>query len=223
MRTINTDSLNIAGALIILVTGLIAVVVSVSGIKKKEFTLFNFGFFFALYGLRWLVEVPGVANTIGLSSTMSYLHSFLTYLIPIPLAAFLFNVLGRGLFSSMFWFFISTIVYAIAAVIYDMFSSANALNPSINTVVVALWCLVGGINVILIREQQKTELIMLKIILSFLFLCVTNDNLVSMHALPWSFRMEHIDILVLFAGMGYIAVRRFLSSEKGFYNQVDGI
>jgi hypothetical protein len=116
----------------------------------------------------------------------------------------------------MLWFFISTIVYAIAAMIYDLFSTGGALNPSINIVVVAVWCLIGGTNVILIKERQKTELKVLKITLSFLFLCLTNDNLVSMHALPWNIRLEHIDILVLFAGMGYIAIRRFLSSRKSF-------
>jgi len=216
MNTINTDFLNISGGLIILVAGLIAVLSSLSRIKNREFTLLNFGFFFSLYGIRWLIEVPGIADAFGLPLTMPYLHSFLTYLIPIPFAAFLLNVLGRGLFSSMLWFFISTILYAIAAIIYDLFSTAGALNPSINTVVLAFWCLIGGINVILIQERQKTELKVLKITLSFLFLCLTNDNLVSMQALPWNIRLEHIDILVLFAGMGYISVRRFLSSRKSF-------
>jgi hypothetical protein len=216
MNAINTDFLNISGGLIILIAGLVAVLCSLSRIKNREFTLLNFGFFFSLYGIRWLVEVPCISNAIGLPLTMPYLHSFLTYLIPIPLAAFLLNVLGRGLFNSMLWFFISTIVYAIAAMIYDLFSTGGALNPSINIVVVAVWCLIGGTNVILIKERQKTELKVLKITLSFLFLCLTNDNLVSMHALPWNIRLEHIDILVLFAGMGYIAIRRFLSSRKSF-------
>jgi hypothetical protein len=73
---------------------------------------------------------------------------------------------------------------------------------------------VGGVNVILIQEGQKTELKVLKIVLSFLFVCLTNDNLVSMQALPWNFRFEHLDVLVLFAGMGYIAVSRFLLKRK---------
>lgn len=176
--------------------------------------MLNFGSFFFLYGIRWLIEVPAVANAFGLPQGIAYLHSFLTYIIPIPFSAFLLNVLGRGLFSTMFWFFISTIIYALYAMIHDLFSAGSALNPSINTALLGIWCLVGGVNVILIQEGQKTELKVLKIVLSFLFVCLTNDNLVSMQALPWNFRFEHLDVLVLFAGMGYIAVSRFLLKRK---------
>jgi hypothetical protein len=204
----------LSGGLLILIAGLTALSAFISRIQKKEFTLLNFGLFFSLYGIRWLIEVPVIVNTLSLSLSMPLLHSFLTFLIPIPFSAFLFNVLGRGLFSSMIWFFVSTIIYAVFGMIYDLISPGNALDPAINTVVLAFWCLIGGVNVILIRDSQKTESTVLKITLSFLFLCLTNDNLVSMKALPWNFRFEHIDILVLFAGMGYIAVRRMFNPGK---------
>ena len=47
----NMDSVNIAGGLIILVTGLVAVLVSITRIKLKTFTILNLGIFFSLYGL----------------------------------------------------------------------------------------------------------------------------------------------------------------------------
>ena len=210
----STDFLNISGGFIILLAGLIALLSFLYRMKNRELILLNFGLFFTIYGIRWLIEIPAVANATGLPAGMPSFHSFLTYIIPVPFTAFLLNVLGRGLFSSMFWVFISAIIYAIFAIIYSLFTSWDALNPSVNTVVLAFWCLVGGINVILIRERQKTELTVLKVTLSFLFLCLTNDNLVSMHALPWNIRFEHFDILILFAGMGYISVKKFRSSGK---------
>ena len=38
-----------------------------------------------------------------------------------------------------------------------------------------------------------------------------------MNALPWKFRLEHIDILVLFAGLIYYTIRRFTSSTNFLY------
>ena len=221
MYIINSDLFNIIGGLVLLVAGLIAVLISIPRLKTGEFTLLNLGFFFSLYGIRWLIEIQDVPNFIGVTSplNLSYLHSFLTYLLPIPFSAFLLNVLGRGLFGSMLWFFISTILYAIAAILYDMFSGQAALNPSISTVVLAFWCIIGGINVILIHDPQKTELKVLKFTLYFLILCLANDNLVTMNAVPWNIRLEHIDIIVLFAGMAYIAVRHYFSPGKASYGR----
>jgi predicted tellurium resistance membrane protein TerC len=145
---------------------------------------------------------------------LSFLTLFLTYLIPIPFAAFLFNVLGRGLFSSILLFFISTILYAAGAMIYDLFSTQGPLSPSIGTGVLAFWCMLAGINIILIREQNNPETTVLKFTLFFFLLSLAYDNLVVMNLLPWTFRLEHIDVLVLFTGMAFIAVRREKNRRK---------
>jgi hypothetical protein len=203
------EILNISGAVLILLSGLLALSFSVPRIRKKDYTLLSFGFFLTLYGLRWLNEIPGVATGLG----FPYLHSLLTYLMPIPFSAFLLVVLGRGLFGSMFWFFLSTIAYAVFAVLHDL-PGGQALSPSINTAVLALWCLVGAINVILIQEGRKTELKVLKITLYFFLLCLAYDNLVVLNVVPWKFRLEHIDILVLVAGMAYVALIRLRETEK---------
>jgi hypothetical protein len=207
---------NISGGLIILASGLLALLVSFPDLRKREFLMFNLGIFFILYGLRWLIETPGILNTLLplMPRFIPYSHSFLTYLIPIPFSAFLLNFLGRGIHGSMRWFFISTIVYAVAVMIYDLFSSGGALTPSISIYILAFWCLIGGINVVLIQEQNNRNLMVLKVTLSFFFLALAYDNLVTLNVFPWSFRLEHIDILVLFTGMVYIAVRRYRAAKN---------
>ena len=79
--------------------------------------------------------------------------------------------------------------------------------------------MIGGINVILIPDQQKKELKVLKITLYFFLLCLAYDNLVILNVVPWKFRLEHIDVSVLFIGMVYIAILRYRASIDGSLSQ----
>jgi hypothetical protein len=45
-------------------------------------------------------------------------------------------------------------------------------------------------------------------------LCLAYDNLVVMNVLPWTFRLQHIDVFVLLFGMIYFAARHYRDSVK---------
>jgi hypothetical protein len=214
---ISADFVDIACGLFVSFVGLIAILVSLFRLKSKDFSLLNFGLFCAIYGIRWLMETPTMVTVVGFPFTVPWFHSLLTYLVPIPTSAFLVNIFGRGLYDSMIWFFRSTIVYAVGATLYDVFFAATLSSTSVNPIVVVLWCLVAMVNLIAIKGLPRSELGVLRTVFFFLFFCVANDNLVNMRLLPWSFHFEHIDVMVLCAGMGYIAVRRFFSTEKKLF------
>lgn len=214
MDRIGIDFVNIAEGLFVSFVGLIAIVVSLFRLRSKDFSLLNFGLFCSIYGIRWLVESPTMATVVGSPFTYPYFHTFLTYMVPIPLSAFLFNVFGRGLYNSIIWFFRSTIIYAIAAVAYDLLRTEPSSGASINPIVVVIWCLVGMVNLVFIKGQHQHELRVLRSVFFFVFLCVANDNLVNLKLLPWNMRLEHVDILVLCLGLGYVAVRHFFATEK---------
>jgi hypothetical protein len=217
----NPDLINIPGALFILAAGLVAIAFSIPGLRKRDFTLLNLGLFFVLYGLSWLAEIQPSGDTVGsiLPLTAPSLHSIFTFLIPVAFSGFLLNVIGRGLYSSMFWFYISTILYAVFGITHDLLYPGNMLNPSINTGVLALWCLGGGINVILLQAKDP-GLKAFKITLYLFVLCLAYDNLVVMNVLPWRFRLQHIDIFVLLAGMAYFTVRHYRASATDFINVI---
>jgi hypothetical protein len=52
--------------------------------------------------------------------------------------------------------------------IYDLSGTSGILTPSINTAVLATWCMIGGINVILMQDQNNSEI---KKSHLFVFLC----------------------------------------------------
>ena len=211
---IGIDLLNIAECLFVSFVGLIAIAVSLFRLKSKDFSLLNFGLFCFLYGIRWLCESAAMATALGFPFTVSYFHTLLTYILPIPLSAFLYNVFGRGLYNSIIWFFRSTIIYAIGAVVYDLLLPGPSSGASISPVVVFIWCMVGIVNLIFVKGERQHELRVLRGVFFFVFLCVANDNFVSLHLVPWNIRLEHFDIIVLCLGLGYIAVRLFFTREK---------
>jgi hypothetical protein len=207
--------LKLTACMLVILGGQLSLGAFLYRLPKREYVMLNAGFFFLIYGLSWLTEFPSVINTLALQPAMPYLQSVLTYLMPIPFTAFLMNVVGRGLFNSLWWTFLSTIVYAIGAMIWDRFSATGPLSPSILPVVVALWCFAGGINLVFIRNREKTEMTLMQVAFAFMLLALTNDNLVVLNLLPWKFRLAHIDILVLMGFMGWIAVRRLMKKVTG--------
>jgi serine phosphatase RsbU (regulator of sigma subunit) len=214
MDRVGLDFIGIAEGLFVTFVGLIGVGISLFRLRNKDFTLLNFGVFCFLYGIRWLIEIPTIVNVITLPLAIPDLHGLLTYLIAIPLSAFLVNVFGRGLYNTLTWFFWSTIIYAVAALAYDAFHTETMAGGSINPIVVVIWCVGGLANLLFIKGQSRSDLRVVRSVFIILFICVTNDNLVSLRLLPWALRLEHLDILVLCFGLGYVAVRRFFSTEK---------
>ena len=139
---IGIDLLNIAECLFVLFIGMIAIAVSLFRLKSKDFSLLNFGLFCSIYGVRWLSESASVADALEFQFSFPYFHTLLTYILPIPLSAFLYNVFGRGLYNSIIWFFRSTIIYAIGAVVYDLLRPGPSTGTGISPVVVFIWCIV---------------------------------------------------------------------------------
>jgi hypothetical protein len=217
MSRIEIDFVNIACGLFVSFVGLTALAISLFRLKSKEFSLLNFGLFCSIYGIRWLVEIPTMVTVVGFPFTFPYSHALLTYIVPIPLSAFLVRIFGPGLYNSMVWFFRTTIIYAVVAIAYDLLRSETLSGTPINPIMVVVWCLGAIVNLIFIKGLARSEMRVLRGVFFFLFLCVTNDNLVSLGLLPWSIRLEHVDIIVLCVGLGYVAMGRFFSTEKKLF------
>jgi phosphoserine phosphatase RsbU/P len=214
MDRIGTDFIDIANGLFVLFAGLIAIVISLFRLKSKDFSLFNLGLFCTIYGLRWLMETPTMVTLVGFPFTVPYFHAVLTYIVVIPLSAFLVEVFGRGIYDSLIWFFRSTVLYAVAAVIYDLFSTKTLSDASINPIVVVIWCLVTLVNLALIKNQKQSELNVVRAGFIFLFITVAIDNMVNINFFSSNRHLEHGGFLVLIFTLGYVAVKHFISNEK---------
>jgi hypothetical protein len=194
--------------------GLIAVLVSLFRLRSRDFSLLNFGLLCSIYGIRWLSQIPSMRTMVGVPFTLPYFYAVLTFLVVIPLSAFLVNIFGGGLYNSLLWVFRTTIVYAIVAVGYGLFHPATLSGGSINPVLVVLWCLIWIVNVVFVNKEHRIELNVVRTVLITALLCIAVDNLVNMHLLPWKAHVTNAGFLVLCAGFGYVAVHHFISTER---------
>jgi phosphoserine phosphatase RsbU/P len=214
MDTLELDFGNMAAGLFLTSFGLIAILISLFRLRSRDYSLLNFGIFCTLYGIRWLVEIPTMRMLVGFPFTFPYFHGLLTYVLVIPFSAFLVNIFGRGLYNSLIWVFRSTIVYTIAAIAYDLIRVEPIAEASINATVVVLWCIVWIVNLFSMQKQDRVERRVFQIVFTFVFVGTAIDNLFNFRALPGGTHIEHVSILVLCIGLGYVAIRHFLSTEK---------
>lgn len=101
MSTFQSEFFGIVGALAVAFVGLISVVVSFVRRKGGNRSLISFGFLGLIYGLQWLLQSTAVRSALGSPFDLPYLHAVLTYLLPIPLGAFLLEVFGPGILNSL--------------------------------------------------------------------------------------------------------------------------
>jgi hypothetical protein len=214
MNTLKMDFTDITAGLFVLFLGLIAILISLFRLKSKDFSLLNFGLLCFIDGIRWLVEIPSMKTLVGFPFTFPYFHGLLTYALVIPFSAFLVYIFGRGLYDSLLWTFRSTIVYAAAAIAYDLITHRFLTDVSIYPPLVVVWGIVWIVNILMIRKQHDIELRVLRIAFIITLASVTIDNLISRGAIPWGVSLEHTSFLVLCAGLGFVAVHHFFSNEK---------
>ena len=214
MTTFETDFGGIAAGFFLSSVGFILIVISLFRLRSKDLSLLNFGLFCFLNGIRWLVEIPTMKTLVGFPFTFPYFHGLLTYAIVIPFSALFVDLFGRGLYDSMLWVFRSTLVYAVAAIGYDLFRSEPLSDVAINAIVIVLWCVVWIGNVLFVRRQQHREVRLLRIIFLTTLAYTAIDNLINIRILRWGVSFEHAVFLVLCIGIGYVAVHHFFSNEK---------
>jgi len=151
---------------------------------------------------------------VGFPFTFPYFHGLLTYALVIPFSAFLLNIFGRGRYDSMLWVFRSTILYATAAIAYDLYRPGALSDVSVTPAVIVLWCVVWIVNILFTERQRNIELRVLRIVFLTTLAYTAIDNLFNLRILPWGMHFEHVGFLVLCVGLGYVAVRHSLFNER---------
>ena len=214
MPTLEQDFGGIAGGLFLSCIGLLSVAVSLFRLRGRDFSLLNFGLFCFLYGIRWLVEIPTMRLLVGSPFTFPYFHSLLTYALIIPFTAFLVDIFGSGWHDSMLWVFRTTIIYALAAIVYDLTRPGPLGDVSIVPAVIVVWTLVGFANILFVRKEKQIELRILRVAFLAMLAYLAIDNLVNIRVLPGGENFEHIAFILFCSSLGYVAVHHFFSNEQ---------
>ena len=218
MNSLQSDFVNTSAGLLVCAAGALAAVISLFRLKNRDFTLFNFGLFAFLYGLRKLAETSTLKTLVVVPFAIPYFHGLLTYAIAIPISAFLVNIFGRGLYNSMAWVFRSTIVYALAAIVYDLLRPGPLTDVGIYRPLVVVWAAVWIVNLLLSRKQRDIELRVIQVVFVTTLMFLVIDQLLSMGVLSWEFRLEQPGFGVLFIGLGFVAVHHFLVNERKLHS-----
>jgi len=214
METLRADFGNIAAGLFVTSIGSIAVVIALFRLRNKDFSLLNFGFFCLIYGVRWLAQSPTMKALVGFPFTIPYFEIFLTYIVGIPMSAFLVEVFGPGLFNSILWVYRSIIAYTVVVLGLDLLRLGISPGPLFNPFVVVLWCIVWAANLLFMKRRPEIELTALRTAFSILLISVAHDQIVNMRLLPWTVHFEHVSFLLFCIGLGFVAVHHFFSNER---------
>lgn len=218
MNTLQSDFVNTSAGLLVCAGGALAAVIALFRLKNRDFTLLNFGVFAFLYGLRKLAETSMMKTLVAIPFALPYFHGVLTYLVAIPISAFLVNIFGRGLYNSMTWLFRSTIVYAVAAIAHDLLRSEPLTDVGIYRPLVVAWAAIWIVNLLITRKQRDIEVRAIQIVFVTTLMFLVIDQLLSMGVLSLGFRLEQPGFAVLFLGLGFVAVHHFLVTERRLHS-----
>ena len=213
MEALRADFGEIIIGVLITAMGIIAIIISFFRLRHKEFTLLWAGLFNLIYGIRWLDQIPVMASLAGSPFNSALFDTLLTYMVVIPFSAFLIEIFGRGFYHSMFWVFMSTLVYAVGAGSYVLINPDNIPQPAINPYIVILWCLIWAVNLIFSKNNQIEQKV-LRTVTAIAMFCLAHDQIVNMNWLPWNVHIEHTGMLLAFAGMAFVTVHHIFANEK---------
>src|SRR5215467_3274465 len=199
------DLVNIAIGSILFALGFAALALSAFRQKIKDRSIFYFGVFCGLYGLR-LLGNAGLIHT-----------SVITYLIPLPALLFTEQFFGPGWKSSIRITAQIQTIYAVSAIAIDsLFGPGTAIWP--NGFLVILFLAVITANGLLLVLQKDASIIreVRPVLAGALFFVLTavNANLVDKHFVPWRLSLEPLGMLAFVICLGYVIAQRYFAKER---------
>jgi serine phosphatase RsbU (regulator of sigma subunit) len=202
--------------LLVLFTGLAAVVVHLLRLKSKDRTLLWFGLFVGLYGLR-AIDRHSIAHILFAAppAAWRYLDSVITDIIVTPALLLFEAAYGEGWKSSLRWLIWVQAVWGAAAIAADFIRHApgSTIDPSAMLLIVFPVLVVVGY----LRGYRPPQSSWAAIVFAggaVFLLSVIADHLRDARLTPWRFQVEPIGFLVNLACLGYVAVQHFVTNEQ---------
>ena len=212
------DLVSIAIGSILFALGFAALALSAFRQKIKDRSIFYFGIFCGLYGLRLLGNAGPIHASVNTSPIIwNYLDAFITYLIPLPALLFTEQFFGPGWKSSIRRTAQIQAIYAVSAIAIDsLFGPGTAIWP--NGFLVILFLAVITANGLLLVLQKDASIIreVRPVLAGALFFVLTavNANLVDKHFVPWRLSLEPLGMLAFVICLGYVIAQRYFAKER---------
>ena len=174
-----------------------------------------FSLFTGIYGLRLVVDSFPAELLLELTSVSRQLVvSTLTYLIPIPFALFVEELMGPGRWNSTRRVWQIFLLYAAVAIPVEIVrGTPQALTDPYRLLVLAALVLVLS-RVYWPGRPATPELRLLRSAGVVLAAFVVNENLEDLSVIPWQLDAEWIGFLLFLCILGWIAARRILDAQR---------
>jgi sigma-B regulation protein RsbU (phosphoserine phosphatase) len=197
-------------ATVILVAGISSLLLA--ALRSREKLLFWLGIFSVLYASRLFMENGLVHTALGTDDSFILPWTYsLTYLIPIPYAAFARELLGSGWKGSItFWFWIQ-VAFALVAIPTALYSHQPHWTDLTNGILVIGGTLLMLFHIIFPHEKAATFAIGLAgpLIVAGVLVLATNRGY-----RPAGINVEPLGFLVLLAGLGFTASQSVIARER---------
>lgn len=192
--------------------GLLALVLAAVRRRGDAWTMFGFGAFAFLYGVRLIVQ-SGLFPVLGFSirGTLQWQWR-ITYVITIPGWALAARLIGNGWKNSLRWQVWAFAVFAPIGILSDLIRREPGSMEAVNNLLV----ITGGINIllnlILVRARRDTRVVLAGSIVFLLFALA--NNLASLGLLPVGEVDEAPGFVIFLGTLGFAAARRFAQAER---------
>ncbi len=201
-------------ALLLMIVGVAATAASILRRRGDAATLFWFGLFTFLYGLRVAAETY-LPILFGVSlRTSAFAASFITYVITVPAWTVAVRLVGPGWKSTLRWQVLAFALFASIGIVSDLLTGRPGSLELANNVLV----IIGGISVLAnslhLRKKATLELRVVLGGATLFLLFALNNNLAALSVLPWESADETIGFVIFVAALGFAAVRSFLRGER---------
>jgi phosphoserine phosphatase RsbU/P len=199
----------IAVASIVLAAGIASI--ALSRLRSRDRLLLWLGIFASMYGLRLFLQNDLIRTAAGAEpAVFRWMDLCLTYVIPIPYAAFARELLGGGWRRSVaLWFWVQ-IVFAPISISIVAWTHDKHPTDLVNNVLI-----IGGTLLIVmhlfLRRSTELSVHSLKWPMLVVALLVVGNNL---GLRPANFDAEPLGFVVLLGALGYTASRRAIARER---------
>jgi len=203
-------------SLLVLFVGLAAVAVHLLRLKSKDRTLFWFGLFVFLYGLRSLCRHTITRALFDAPAGFwRYEDSVITDVIVTPALLLFQGIYGKGWKSGLPWVLVGQAIWGVVAIATDIVrhSPGGAPDPSDPVIVwLGVLLVIGYIRGY--RPPHSSWAAIIFAGFSSFLLAVIVDHLTGAGLTPWRFHIEPFGFLTNLACLGYVAVRQFATNEQ---------
>jgi sigma-B regulation protein RsbU (phosphoserine phosphatase) len=174
-----------------------------------------FSLFTGIYGVRLVLDSFPAELLLGIPPVPYQLTlAALSYLVPVPFALFVRELLGPGWKSSFRFLWPTFLIYAAVVIPLEIVWGRPwvAMAPYRVLVLVSLLLVLG--HIYRPGRTASPELRLLRASGVVLALFVVNENLEDLDVMPWKLDAEWVGFLLFLCVLGWIVARRILETQR---------